>query len=238
MKARVIRLSPYIVRGAALLLLIVLGYLYIPHHGADDIKSFVNGFGNAAPLAFIIICIIKPVIFFLPSMGLTIVAGALFGPICGTVYVVVGGAGSTVVGFYMTRWFGRQIMERLLIRSELILKIDKKMENEGFKTVLMLRLFSLPWDIVSYSAGLSRVRFMDFYTASLIAIIPTSFIYTYFGSAIFKPGSFGFIASLLAIIAFGSIPHILKRMGWEPGARGRDIVRDQVCYDEDEHRTT
>src|SRR3989338_5605700 len=146
MKARVIRLKPYIVKGAALLLLIVLIYLYIPYHGPDDIKLFVNGFGNAAPFAFIIICIIKPIIFFFPSMGLTIVAGALFGPVYGTVYVAIGGAGSTVVGFYMTRWFGRQIVERFLIRSERILKIDKKMENEGFKTILMLRLFSLPWE--------------------------------------------------------------------------------------------
>jgi len=210
MKARVIRLSPYIVRGAALLLLIVLIYLYIPYHGPDDIKSFVNGFGNAAPLAFIIICIIKPVIFFLPSMGLTIVAGTLFGPMYGTVYVVVGGAGSTVVGFYMTRWFGRKWIEQFIKGRERMLKMDEKMEKTGFKTTLMLRLFSLPWDMVSYSAGLSRVKFRDFYIASLIAIVPISFIYTYFGSSILNPLSLGFILSLSVIIILGSLPYIFK----------------------------
>ena len=90
------------------------------------------------------------------------------------------------------------------------------MENEGFKTILMLRLFSLPWDIVSYSAGLSRVRFMEFYTASLIAIIPTSFIYTYFGSTILNPLGPGFIISLSVIIIFGSIPYIYKRVNDSP----------------------
>ncbi|MDP2681774.1 MAG: TVP38/TMEM64 family protein [Deltaproteobacteria bacterium] len=217
MKARVIRLSPYIVRGAALLLLIVLGYIYIPHHGADDIKSFVNGFGNAAPLAFIIICIIKPVIFFLPSLGLTIVAGTLFGPWYGTIYVAIGGAGSTVVGFYMTRWFGRKWVEQFLKGREKMLKVDEKMEKAGFKTTLMLRLFSLPWDIVSYSAGLSRVKFMDFYIASLIALIPTSFIYTYFGSTILNPFGPGFILSFSAIIILGGLPYIVKKVRKDAG---------------------
>lgn len=212
-------MRPYVARGAALLLLIVLIYLYIPYlipyRGPDNIKSFVNGFGNAAPLAFIIICIIKPAIFFLPSMGLTIVAGTLFGPMYGTVYVAVGGAGSTVVGFYMTRWFGRQYVQRLLNKQKGLVELDKKMERQGFKTILMMRLFSLPWDAVSYSAGLSRVRFRDFYIASLIALVPTSFIYTYFGSAILNPMSPGFIISLSVIIVLGSIPYVLKRFKWK-----------------------
>jgi len=200
---------------AALVLLIALAYKYIPFHNHDEIKSFIKGFGLAAPAAFILICIIKPLLFFLPSMGLTIIAGTLFGPLYGTFYVAIGGAGSTAVGFYMTRLLGRQTVERLLNRSERILKIDKKMEDAGFKTVLMLRLFSLPWDMISYSAGLSRVKFRDFYTASLVAIVPTSFVYTYFGSTVLRPFSIEFIASFLAIIAFGSIPYILKRLGWK-----------------------
>src|SRR3989338_7565465 len=217
MKARVIRLRPYIVRGAALLLLIVLGYLYIPHQGADDIKSFVNGFGNAAPLAFIIICIIKPVIFFLPSLGLTIVAGTLFGPWYGAIYVAIGGAGSTVVGFYMTRWFGRKWIEQFLKGREKMLKVDEKMEKAGFKTTLMLRLFSLPWDIVIYSAGFSKINFWDFYLASLIALIPTSFIYTYFGSTILNPFGPEFILSFSAIIILGGLPYIVKKVRKDAG---------------------
>ncbi len=210
MKDRVIRFRLYIFTGAALILLPVLGYLYIPHNSADDIKSFINGFGNAAPLVFIFICIIKPVIFFLPSMGLTIVAGVLFGPMYGTIYVAVGGAGSTAVGFYMTRWFGRKWIEQFIKGREKMLKMDEKMEKTGFKTTLMLRLLGLPWDMVSYSAGLSRVRFRDFYIASLIALAPASFIYTYFGSSILNPLSPAFIISLSAIIILGSLPYIFK----------------------------
>lgn len=203
-------MRPYIVRAVIALLFIILIYLYVPFQNPDDVKSFIRSFGAAAPIAFIIICILKPVIFFLPSLGLTIVAGTLFGPWYGAIYVAIGGAGSTVVGFYMTRWFGRKWIEQFLKGRERMLKVDENMEKAGFKTTLMFRLFSLPWDMVSYSAGLSRVKFMDFYIASLIALVPTSFIYTYFGSSIFNPLSPGFIISLSIIIILGSLPYIFK----------------------------
>lgn len=202
----------YIVRAAIVLLVIVCIYLYVPFRNPDDIKSFIDSFGAAAPFAFIIICIVKPVIFFLPSLGLTIVAGALFGPWYGAIYVAIGGAGSTVVGFYMTRWFGRKWIEQFLKGQKKMLKVDEKMEKAGFKTTLMLRLFSLPWDLVSYSAGLSRVKFRDFYIASLIALAPTSFIYTYFGSTILNPFDLKFILSFSAIIMLGGLPYILKKV--------------------------
>lgn len=200
----------YILKALIVLLLIALTYLYVPYQSPEDIKSFINGFGASAPLIFIGICAIKPVIFFLPSMGLTIVAGTLFGPIYGTLYVVIGGAGSTVIGFYMTRMFGRKTIERLFKNWQGMLEMNEKMKTNGFKTTLYLRLFNIPWDVVSYSAGFSSIRFKDFYFASLIALVPNSFIYTYFGSSIFNPLSPGFIISLSVIIILGSLPYIFK----------------------------
>lgn len=213
MKAGVIEIKSYILKTAVLLLFIGLVYFFFPYQEPDDIKSFVSGFGASAPIAFIIICAVKPIIFFLPSMGLTIIAGALFGTIYGTLYVVIGGAGSTVIGFYMTRWFGRKCVEGFMKEQDKLLKIDENLGKEGFRTTLMLRLLSTPWDIVSYSAGLSKIRFKDFYLASLIALAPTSFIYTYFGSSVFNPLSLGFIVSLSMILIFGSIPYVIKRYG-------------------------
>lgn len=47
-------------------------------------------------------------------MGLTVVAGMLFGTVWGTLYVVIGGAFSTLVGFYFARWLGRGVVEKLI----------------------------------------------------------------------------------------------------------------------------
>jgi len=187
-------------------------YLYIKGYSSEDVRSFIYSFGALAPAVFIIICTIKPAIFFLPSLGLTIVAGTLFGPLYGTLYVAIGGAGSTVIGFYMARKLGRKSIERLLKDNERLRKIDELMGRSGFKTILFMRAVNLPWDMVSYSAGLSGISFKDFYLGSLLLLVPTSFIYTYFGSTIWKPRSPEFFISLAVIGLVGSIPFVLERL--------------------------
>lgn len=199
----------------------VLAWIYFPYANPAEVARLVASAGMAAPLVFIVITILKPVIFFLPSMGLTIVAGTLFGPVYGTIYVVIGGAGSTVVGFYMTRWLaGRRVREFLATRKRLM-RLDERMSTEGFRTTLMLRVFNLPWDMVSYAAGLSSMRFWAFYTASLVAIGPVSFIYVYFGSTVTNAGSLGFFVALGLIFITGALPHLYKR--W---------FRKKAVYDE------
>lgn len=204
-----------IVAVTAIIILCILSY---PHLSPQTIHAFIKENSIAAPLLFIAICTIKSVMFFLPSMGLTIVAGVLFGTVWGTLYVVIGGAFSTLVGFYFARWIGRDTVEKLVKRNVLIKQIEEQSKQHGKKTVLFMRLFNVPWDIVSYWAGLSGVGFKDFYIASLIPLVPVSFLYTYFGSKVFTPTSAGFIISLIIMFLMGAIPYV--RLQWNKKTNG------------------
>mgnify|MGYP001578111798 FL=1 len=202
-------------KAASIIGLSILAYIYVPYTSPDEITRLMERAGTIAPAVFILVTAVKPAIFFLPSLGLTIVAGTLFGPLWGTVYVIAGGAVSTIVGFYMTRLFARGRIKEFLAGNvygrHRLLRLDEKMTTSGFKTTLMLRAFNLPWDIVSYGAGLSGMRFKDFYLASLAAIVPVSFIYTYFGSSIMHVNTPGFYLSILLVLLSGALPHIYKR---------------------------
>lgn len=170
--------------GVFLLLSSALLLYYTPAPKPQALQDFLSQFGSVAPVVFILICVLKPVIFFVPSMGLTVVAGLLFGPFYGTIYVAIGGMGSAAVGFYLARKLGRKGIERFLKGRKRLHELDGKMEKEGFKAILLMRFFNIPWDIVSYSAGLSGIRFKDFYLGSMLTVLPISFIYTYFGVAL------------------------------------------------------
>lgn len=187
-------------------------YFYFLEFNVAAVKDFVAGFGVIAPLVLILVVAFKPVLFFIPSMGLTVVAGALFGPFYGTIYVALGAACSTIVAFMLARKFGRERALRFIKKSERLLKLDESMENNGFRTILFMRAVNIPWDIVSYSAGFSAIRFRDFYLASLILILPISFVYTYFGSSIWEPGSQNFIISLSLIIIIGTMPFVVNKV--------------------------
>jgi len=197
-----------IIKIATVLTIFILCISFYPYLTPQNISIFVEKYNIVAPLLFIILCAVRPILFFLPSMGLTVVAGVLFGTFWGTTYVVLGGALSTIVGFYFARWIGRDITKKLMRKNNLFKEFEEKSIKRGKNAVLYMRLFNLPWDIVSYWAGLSGIGFKDFYVASLIPLIPISFLYTYFGSNIFIPSSAGFIIPLIIIVVMGSIPYI------------------------------
>lgn len=182
-----------------------------PYLNPHKIGIFVKENRMAAPLIFILLTTVRPILFFLPSMGLTIVAGVLFGTVWGTVYVVIGGVFSTLVGFYFARWLGRGIVEKLIEKNKLLKGIEKRSRDYGKNAILYMRLFNLPWDVVSYWAGLSGITVKDFYIASMIPLVPVSFLYTYFGSHMFAPTSAGFIVSVSIMFIMGVIPYIQVR---------------------------
>lgn len=192
--------------------LAVAVFIWAPVLDPAGLKAMINDSGALGPIIFIVLCALKPILFFLPSLGLTVIAGTVFGPFYGTIYVAIGGAGSTAVAFYFARFFGRGSVEKLISGRKALVEIDEKMATDGFKTVFMMRLFNLPWDLVSYSAGLSAIGFKEFYLSSLILLVPSSFIFTYFGSKITEPLSPGFLIALSVIIIMGSVPFIIKRV--------------------------
>jgi len=201
-----------LIKCAVVMILLCIGIKYHSVFDPDTIVGVVNKYGVIAPVCFILVCSFRPVLFFVPTMGLSIVAGVLFGPVWGTVYVVIGGAFSTCVGFYFARWIGKDAVQRFCDSCKSAQKLDDWLKSRNRTAILSMRFFNVPWDLVSYWAGCSKIKFKDFYLASLAALIPMSFLYTYFGSRIFSPHSRGFKISLLLMFALGMIPFIWKKL--------------------------
>ncbi len=199
------------VKIAAVIAIVFVCAAFYPYLTPQDIGAFVSRNSVSAPLLFIVVCTVRPVFFFLPSLGLTIVAGVLFGALWGTVYVAIGGALSTAVGYYFAKWIGRDAVRKLVSGNAVLTEWERKAHEHAGSAVLSMRLFNIPWDLVSYWAGLQGISFRDFYIASMLPLIPVSFLYTYFGSTVFEPNSAGFIISLAVMFIMGAIPYIKAR---------------------------
>lgn len=83
------------------------------------------------------------------------------------------------------------------------------MKKNGFLIVFLLRLVPLvPFDIISYSAGFSSIRFRDFISATLVGIIPGVVVYANIGAQSLAFGTNSFylsIAFLVGLIVFSLI---------------------------------
>ena len=118
------------------------------------------------PLLYILIYAIRPVTFF-PATALTILAGIFFGLVWGTVLTVIAATLAAGVAYMVGRFFGANLK---LERTALGNSITALRENT-FSAVLTMRLIFLPFDLVSYAAGILRTKFVPFILATFIGII-------------------------------------------------------------------
>jgi uncharacterized membrane protein YdjX (TVP38/TMEM64 family) len=144
------------------------------------IKSFVLDFGVWGGILYIFIYTFRPLLFF-PATLLTTLSGALFGPVLGFVYTMIGENLSANFAFMISRYFRG---EKVNVSSEWIKKIDKRVEKDGFMTTLMLRFLWAPFDGVNYGLGLTSIKQKDFALGTIIGIIPGALVFILLGNVL------------------------------------------------------
>jgi uncharacterized membrane protein YdjX (TVP38/TMEM64 family) len=146
----------------------------------------------------------------IPSLPLDIAAGAFFGPFLGTIYSVIGALGGAVVSFMISRFIGREFIERFLgghinfcteCSDELLTKI-----------VFFSRLLPVvSFDVISYGAGLTKMSLKKFSMATALGMIPLTFVYNYFGSVLVIGKVLTIFLGLIMVILFFMIPRWIER---------------------------
>lgn len=144
-----------------------------------DIKTLIGGHGVMAPVIFVVLCSLRPLVLF-PVSIFFVAGGLLFGPLYGWMYNFIGACLSATLAFYLSRGLGRDFAVRLL--GDRAQKIEAAIEKEGF-LILFYSRFIIPFDPLSYAAGLSNVSFKTFAAATVVSIIPSSLAYSLIGNS-------------------------------------------------------
>lgn len=201
--------------NAVFILCILFAFIYIimkyqryfTHISIKHLKNYILSFGPLAAFIFLIIFAIKPVIIVFPALVLTVIAGNIFGPIKGFILTMAGLFLSGSFAFYIAKSLGRPFVNKIT-RGKLV-NIDKNIEVHGFKILLFMRVSTMfPYDPLSYAAGMTKISYKDFISASLLGSFPEMLTYSYLGKNIEHPLNKGFIICLVlvaAIAAGGSI---------------------------------
>ncbi|MCG8483646.1 MAG: TVP38/TMEM64 family protein [Clostridia bacterium] len=199
----------------SLILMILFGVLLVHniglnHISPERIKAFILSFGWIAPIVYILLYTLRPITLF-PASILSLGGGLAFGALFGTVYTVVGASLGAILAFLTARKLGSEAVEQLL--GNKLTKLDNKIEAQGFYAVLIMRLIPIfPFDAVSYWSGLSKVHFKHFVLATVIGIIPGTFVYNFMGDSLQNPQSFQFLLAVILMAILIIIPLLYKKI--------------------------
>ncbi|MBU8763724.1 TVP38/TMEM64 family protein [Micrococcus luteus] len=194
-------------------IIVVGGLLWFNHRvlnlSPEGIRAWMLSFGWAAPVLFILIYTVRPLILF-PASILSLAGGLAFGPVWGTVYTIVGATMGAVLSFWLARLLGKKFVQVKL--KEKWGKVKKQLQHKGFLYILLLRLIPIfPFDLVSYAAGVSKVKFTAFLFGTLLGIIPGTFAYNFLGSSFLQEKSEYIVIAAAVFVLVMLIPFLLKK---------------------------
>jgi uncharacterized membrane protein YdjX (TVP38/TMEM64 family) len=139
--------------------------------------------GPWGPVLFALLYIIFAVTL-APAFLLTFAAGALFGVWRGSVLVFVSATLGACAAYVIAhRLAGTRLVGRI-IRDRRVAAVRVAVAGEGAWVQFLLRLSPIvPYVLLNYALGLSRVRFRDFLIACP-GMIPAIVMYTYYGRVV------------------------------------------------------
>ncbi len=122
------------------------------------------------------------VTFLLPGLWVSMLAGALYGPIFGGIIVFFGATLGAEVSFILGRTFLRDWIRNRLEGFPKILAVQKAVSHEGLKLILLTRLSpAFPFSLLNFTYGLTDVSLKDF-SIGLLGILPGTFFFTTLGA--------------------------------------------------------
>jgi uncharacterized membrane protein YdjX (TVP38/TMEM64 family) len=173
------------------------------------LHAFINRAGAFGPLLIIALMAGAIVANPIPSAPIALAAGLAYGHTWGTIYVVIGSLTGALIAFTIARLVGHEILARWFGDRLKVGLLGSQNTLTGIVFVSRLLPF-ISFDIVSYAAGLTEIRWWRFAAATFVGIIPASFLLAHFGSEMGTGDVRRISLSVLALGALTLIPITVK----------------------------
>jgi len=165
------------------------------------VRDAVDEVGVAAPLAFIAISSMLTVAMF-PGPLLAGASGLLFGTALGTPVSIVAATLGASLAFSLSRRFGARSVDEL--SGHRVRVVQDFIAQRGFLAVLYARILpAMPYNVVNYAAGLTRVPLLAFVAATALGCAPRAFAYTALGGNLSNLDSPAAIAAFAVLVLMG-----------------------------------
>ena len=176
-----------------------------------DVKTYLLSFGMWAPVVSFLLMIFQSVVAPLPAFLITIANAGLFGWIPGAILSWSSAMAGAALCFFIAKYFGREVVEKLTSKAALN-SVDGFFNRYGKYAILIARLLPfISFDIVSYAAGLTSMKFWPFFWATGLGQLPATLIYSYVGGMLTGDAK-AFVTGLLILFSLTVIVFMVKKM--------------------------
>jgi uncharacterized membrane protein YdjX (TVP38/TMEM64 family) len=193
----------------------------------ERLRAAVEQAGVLGPVAIIAALALAVVVSPIPSAPIAVAAGAAYGTVWGTVYVVAGAQCGALIAFGLARHFGFDAARRWPATARILDGVRSQAALAAIVFASRLLPF-LSFDAVSYAAGLTRLRWPQFAVATMAGVAPVSLLLAWFGdsAATTAPGTALWLVLLAGGVTLLPLGVAMLRRRWRRAAHAEGPPRD------------
>lgn len=177
----------------------------------NEVASYIRSFGSLAVIISFLLMILQAIIAPIPAFFITLANSMIWGWWKGAILSWSSAMAGAGLCFFIARILGRDVVKKFATSGGLQ-SAEEFFDRFGKQAILICRLLPfVPFDPVSYAAGLTSMNFWSFFIATGIGQLPATIIYSYFGGQL-TGGAQALMYGLLGLFAFSIIAYIGKRI--------------------------
>ena len=179
--------------------------------GVDGVIEYIRGYGKYAAAVSFLLMILQSIISPIPAFLITLSNAAIFGWVKGAILSWSSAMVGAAMCFYIAKILGRDFVEKLISKTALK-SVDDFFARYDKYVILIARLLPfVSFDIVSYAAGLTSMKFWPFFIATGIGQLPATIVYSYVGGTL-TGGAKTMMTGLLILFAISIAIFVAKSM--------------------------
>lgn len=216
------------------LAVVVLAFLFIPplneglremmgsFGSVEQVRQYILSFGVWAVVISFLMMILQSVAAPIPAFFITFANAMVWGWWKGALLSWSSAMAGAALCFFISRVYGRQVAEKFTTRLALE-EVDVFFEKYGRNAILVARLLPfVPFDPISYAAGLTAMSFRDFFIATGLGQLPATLVYSYAAAQSTDPSTWvrGLLI-LFGVVAAGWFARII----WTERQKKKDTAK-------------
>lgn len=182
-----------------------IGTWFFEQMDQEVLKEQLENNKAAAILLYMVLTVVGSVVLALPGVSFAILAGALFGPVLGTICCSAAATLGAMLAFVCGRYFLKDSIRPLALKNKYLKKwlFDESGKNQLF-VLMITRLVPLfPYNLQNFAYGVTDIRFATYALGSFVFMLPGTAMYTVGTAGLFDAEKRILYLCTAALLAFG-----------------------------------
>lgn len=183
----------------------------------ESVKEYIRSFGVWSVAISFMMMILQSIAAPIPAFFITFANAAIWGWWKGAILSWTSAMAGAAICFGISRLYGRGVAEKFASKMALG-EVEVFFERYGKNTIFVARLLPfVPFDPISYAAGLTPMTFAGFFLATGLGQLPATIVYSYASAKSSDPSTF--VSGLLILFGVSALVYTVRMIWMERNKR-------------------